>query len=243
MRRLVPIATFVIGALLASGIVVATAGTTTPAEVKVCVTPSGVLRIQKPHGCPKHTKALALSVTGPQGLTGPEGPTGPIGVTGPTGTPDPSLFYTKTDADARFAKKSTVLEVPGQAFHPVVSSALVNRADFLGMYETGTRQYALAELTAIPPGSTITSVDFLMVHASGAQTEIDIVDGSLATGTSDAVVFNHYTTTAPGIQTVTLTPPGGYTPRPGHAPTLLWNPANQSTDDIIWGARVHYTAP
>jgi hypothetical protein len=231
----------------------ATAGTKAPVSVRACVTPSGLLRIQGSQGCPKHTKALALSVTGAPGAAGApgapgaagaagsQGPTGPAGA---TGTPDSSLFYTKTAADSRFVKKSTELDVPGQAFAPVVGSAVVNRADFFGMYETGARQYAMADLEALPSGSTITSVDFLIVHASGTQTEMDIVDTNPAAGTSSAVVQDQHTTIAAGIQTVTLTPSGGgYTPQAGHAPVLFWNPANQSSDDIIWGARVHYTAP
>jgi len=235
---------FVVGAALASGIVMATAGTTAPVSVRACVTPSGLLRIRGSQGCPKHTKSLALPVTGATGAAGPAGAAGSRGPTGATGTPDPSLFYTKTAADSRFVKKSTELVVPGQAFAPIVGNAVVNQADFFGMYETGTRQYAMADLEALPTGSTITSVDFLIVHASGTQTEMDISDTNPAAGTSSAVVQNQYTTTAAGIQTVTLTPSGGgYTPQAGHAPVLFWNPANQSTDDIIWGARVHYIAP
>jgi Collagen triple helix repeat (20 copies) len=256
--------TFFAGVLLASGVVMATAASKTT-SVKACVDKRGALRLLGKKACPKGAKALTLQVAGATGATGLAGAQGPAGAsgasgpkgdagapgakgdTGPPGTPDPSRFYTKDDADARFAHKGHELKVPGVAFTPIDSSTGIAYAEFFGIYETGTRNYAAASLAALPDGATITSVDFRILHKSGGQTELNVSGGTATSGqpagSATAAALRQYTTLSPNIVSVTLTPAGGFTPGPGTVPLLYWNPANQNTDDIIYGATVHYTQP
>lgn len=259
MRRSMPAVTFLIGVILASGIVMAAAASKTT-TVKACVDKRGALRLRGAKRCRPGTRKITLVLTGAKGSpgasgaaggTGPAGPTGPAGRTGPTGpagTPDPSSFYTKGQADARFAKRGAEINIPGVAFQPIDSDTGVNYADFFGIYEQGPRNYAAAPLDALPNGATITSVDFFVKHVSGGQTELALsrsfATPGAATGTHSAVVTLPYTTLSPDVAKVTLTPPGGgYTPLPGVVAEVYWNPANQSADDILYMVTVHYTAP
>jgi hypothetical protein len=256
--------TFFAGVLLASGVVMATAASKTT-SVKACIDQQGALRLLGKKACPKGAKALTLQVAGATGATGLAGAQGPAGAsdvagpkgdagapgakgdTGPAGTPDPSGFYTKDAADARFAHKGHTLKIPGVAFTPLDSGTGIAYAEFVGIYETGPRQYAAASLAALPDGATITSVDFTLLHKTGGQTELDIGAGTAfpgqAAGNLDAVSQRQYTTLSPNIVSVTLTPGNGFTPSAGQTPLLYWNPANQSTNDIIYAATVHYTQP
>ncbi|MDQ8043919.1 MAG: hypothetical protein AAGC46_05090 [Solirubrobacteraceae bacterium] len=219
-----------------TALTIGTAGVTGPPGVRGADGAAGAAGLRGADGVAGPTGAV-----GATGAAGAVGTTGPTGATGAKGTPDPSLFYTKTEADARYAQGGNQFTIPGIDFTPLVSTAGINRGNYFGIYETGTRQYAGASLGGVPSGATVTSVDFFITHASGSQTELDLSDVNPAAGTSSTKVINQYTATSAAIQKVTLTPTFGYAPAVGHAGMLYWNPANQSTDDILWGATVHYT--
>lgn len=256
MRHLrLPALTFFVGVILASGIVMATAATK-PAKttkVKACATERGALRLRDGRRCEKGTHKVALNLRGRRGAKGAKGASGAAGAAGrtgpmgPAGTPDPSSFYTKEQADGRFAKQGSEIVLPGLAFRPIDSDTGFNYADFAGIYEQGPRQYAGAVLDALPSGATVTSVDFFIKHVTGGQTELDLSRSSAAEGgttmSAGAIVSKQHTTLSATIQKVTLTPAGGYTPPAGTAVELYWNPANQDANDILYQATVHYTGP
>ncbi len=180
--------------------------------------------------------------SGPAGATGPSGATGP---TGPEGTPDSSLFFTKSESDARYAPLDAAgsqLDIPGTAFVTLDSGTTLGSNDYFGVYEKTGRQYLAADLQALPRDARITSVDFFVRHNVAGTMEVDLSEVDATSDTSEhALLQKQITALDPAIQTLTVTSSSGYRPAAGKIPLLYWLPGATNIADIIYGARVHYT--
>src|SRR3954451_9102718 len=179
---------------------------------------------------------------GPRGATGPQGPQGPKGDTGPPGTPDTSDFYTKSESDGRFAPLASAgdtLDIPGTAFVTIASGTTLGSNAFFGVYEKTGRQFLAADLQALPPDATITSVDFFIRHNIAGTTEVHLSQANLAKADEASLHSVSVSDIDPSVRKITV--PGGFTPPPGLVPMLFWLPGATDIKDIIYGAQVHFT--
>jgi hypothetical protein len=239
--------------LCCGGLAIAGAATTSP-TVKACVDTKGQLVLASKGACPKHTKKVTIDATGPTGATGPAGPSGAPGspgAPGPSGAPatvDTSQYYTKAQSDARYVPSSSVgsTSVLGPDFHLTNTTAGQQyRVIGSGLFEAGTASDAIAQVTAVPSGATITSVDFY-VSRTASQTDGDLfdlfsVDPTTDTETTEATGQLSPAYAQMGITTVTLTPSSPYTTGATAAPLLEWAPGGAAESDELLGAVVHYT--
>lgn len=205
--------------------------------------------------------AGATGAAGPQGSPGPQGVAGPQGAPGAkgdqgdkgdkgdkgdTGTPDPSNFYTKTDSDARFAPISAVgneLVLPGTAFSTVSSSTTYAAVSFFGVYPTAGYNYFTTSLRGLPANASITSVDYYVLHNAPGTAYLYLSQGDLSAGSEFATASALVTTLSTNIQKVTVTSTPPLKLLPPKTPLLFWLPAGNGINEVLYGARVHYTVP
>lgn len=158
---------------------------------------------------------------------------------------DTSSLIAKTDADARYAPISAAgseLNLPGTAFTPIASMTAFLAFDFYGIYETAGLGFLTANLQALPRGVTITSVDFFLLHGAVGSTRLYLSQGLLDSN-EETVIASKFPDPSASIQTVTVTPATPYTPSSNQLPLLFWIPSATNTNEVLFGAKVHYTLP
>ncbi len=159
---------------------------------------------------------------------------------------DTSAFIAKTDADARYAPISSAgaeLNIPGSSFIPINSATTVASSSFYGVYETAGNDYLTANLQALPRGVAITSVDFFVRHNVAGSALVYLSQGALDSISETVIKSAFVSTLGTSLQTVTVTPTTPYTPTATQLPLLFWIPAATNSNDVLYGAKVHYTLP
>jgi hypothetical protein len=193
------------------------------------------------------SKKARKALKGNRGLRGLPGLQGLKGDKGDTGTVDTSNFYTKSQSDSRYPPASalgTSRLFSGLDFDIIISTTTWDTAGFLGKFETGGGvQYLYAPLNSLPSGAAITSVDFYVKNNAAGTTSVYLSQGNPSTPSEFYLYTTSTSTVSPSIQTLTITPTTPVTYSPDSEGLLFWLPGVQSSNDVIYGAKVNYTLP